>query len=194
MNCHSILFAFLLGTSPAWLVPSMAADRQSCPVTRPSDPAFTPPAPYPEAGSREFLYGAPALWTIVYPDWHIHRGGKLPFFRQGYDWMKGRAPAPRLTVVARRLDREEPLVWNGWANNGFMELQGISFMVTGIDIPAAGCWEIAAHYVESQNNIQNLTYTVWVEPKASPKNNFTSAGRWCSSILAGRVSVGWKVA
>jgi len=143
----------------------MAADRQSCPVTRPSDPPFTPPAPYSSSvGSHEFLYGGPALWTVVYPDWHIHSGGKLPFFRQGYDWAKEQAP--RITVVARRLDREEPLVWNGWAGSGFIEGKGLAgmFMVTGIDIPASGCWEIAAHYVENQRNIQTLTYTVWVAP------------------------------
>jgi hypothetical protein len=72
---------------------------------------------------------------------------------------------PRLTVVARRLDREESLVWNGWANNASTG-RGIAgmFMTKGIDIPAPGCWEIAAHYVESPGNIQTLAYTVWVEP------------------------------
>lgn len=165
MNCHRVSCALLLAACSAGLVPSMAADRQGCRVTRPSDPPFTPPAPYSSyAGSHEFLYGGPVLWTVVYPDWHIHSGGKLPFFRQGYDWRK--EEAPRLTVVARRLDREEPLVWNEWANNGFIEGRGLAgmFMVTGIDIPASGCWEIAAHYVENQRNIQTLTYTVWVEP------------------------------
>ncbi len=110
------------------------------------------------------LYGSPALWTIVYPDWHVHGGGKLPFFRQDYEWTK--EPAPRLAVVARRLDREEPLVWNGWTNNAFIEGRGIAgmFMVTGIDIPSSGCWEITSHYLESQNRIQTLTYTVWVAP------------------------------
>jgi hypothetical protein len=165
MNCHRVFCAFLLGACSTWFVPSMAADRQSCPITRPSDPPFTPPAPYSSsAGSHEFLYGSPALWTVVYPNWHIHSGGKLPFFRQGYDWTK--EEAPRLTVVARRLDREQPLVWNEWANSGFIEGKGLAgmFMVTGIGIPASGCWEIAAHYVENQRNVQTLTYTVWVAP------------------------------
>jgi len=110
------------------------------------------------------MYGSPALWTIIYPDWHVHGGSKLPFFRQGYDWMKEKDP--RLTVVARRLDREQPLVWNGWANSASIEGKGISgmFMATGINIPTSGCWEITAHYVESRDNIQTLTYTVWVEP------------------------------
>jgi hypothetical protein len=164
MNCRPLFFAFLLANGSVWLAPSMAADRESCPVTRPSDRPFVPPAPYSaRVGNDEFLYGTSALWTIVYPGWHVHSGGKLPFFRQGYDWVKERDP--RLTVVARRLDGEAPLVWNGWANNGSIEGRGIAgmFMVTGIDIPAAGCWEIAAHYLESRGNIQTLTYTVWVE-------------------------------
>jgi len=32
------------------------------------------------------------------------------------------------------------------------------------------------------------------EPKGPPKNYFTSAVRSCNSILAGHVSVGWRVA
>jgi len=40
----------------------------------------------------------------------------------------------------------------------------VSFMTTGLGIPAAGCWEIAAHYAPLDGNSQTLTYTVWVEP------------------------------
>jgi hypothetical protein len=52
-------------------------------------------------------------------------------------------PSPRLTVVARRLDGNAPLVWNGWANNAFIEGEGAAgmFMVTGVDISSSGCWE-----------------------------------------------------
>jgi hypothetical protein len=66
-------------------------------------------------GEDEFLYGSSALWTVIYPNWHVHGGSKLPFMRQGYDSMKEKEP--RITIVARRLDRPEPLVWNGSANN-----------------------------------------------------------------------------
>ena len=75
-------------------------------------------------------------------------------------------PSPLLTVVARRLDSNAPLVWNaGYANNASIEGEGAEgmFMVTGVDIPSSGCWEIAAHYL-GPDNIQTLTYTVWVEP------------------------------
>jgi hypothetical protein len=75
-------------------------------------------------------------------------------------------PAPRLTVVARRLDSNAPLVWNALANHAFIEGEGAAgmFMVTGVDIPSSGCWEIAAQYLGPDNPIQTLTYTVWVEP------------------------------
>jgi hypothetical protein len=175
MNRRGLFFAFLLASCSGWINPVFAADRRSCPVTRPPVHPFVPPAGYSAgAGENEFLYGSSALWTIIYPNWHIHSGGKLPFFRKGYDWMKEKEP--RLTVVARRLDRPDPLVWNDPANNAgpSMVWNGYNgkpvdgntggFMVTGVDIPSAGCWEIAAHYVQSFDNIQTLTYTVWVEP------------------------------
>jgi hypothetical protein len=164
MNSRCLFLTFSLAIWAGCAYPSLAADKQACPITKPSDHPFVPPPPYdPNAGINEFLYGTPALWTLIYPDWHVHSGGKLPFFRQGYDWMK--EPAPRLTVVARKLDGEAPLVWSDWANNASIEGRGMAgkFMVTGIDIPAPGCWEIAAHYV-APNYIQTLTYTVWVEP------------------------------
>ena len=86
-----------------------------------------------------------------------------PFWRVGFDWRKeGR---PRLTVVARRLDHNGPLVWNDLPGSGFMEGEGLEgmFMVTGIDIPSSGCWEIAARYI-AEPDIQTLSYTVWVDP------------------------------
>jgi hypothetical protein len=159
-----ILFAVATGLAQQ----TLSADMASCPVTRPPDPPFRPPAPYSaSAGSHEFLYGSSALWTVVDPDWHIHSGGKLPFFRQGYDWKK--SGRPRLTVVARRLDGKAPLVWSGLAGSGFEEGKGLEgmFMVTGIDIPSSGCWEIGAQYVDDSRSVHNLAYlafTVRVKP------------------------------
>jgi hypothetical protein len=172
MNCRRLFFAFLLANCLGRI---LAADRRDCPVTQASDHPFVPPAPYSIlVGEDEFLYGSSALWTVIYPNWHAHSGGKLAFFRQGYDWMEEKDP--RLTVVARRLDHDEPLVWNRWASNGgpsfawnghsWQPVDGDigGFISTGIDIPSWGCWEIATHYLQSPWNIQTLTYTVWVEP------------------------------
>jgi hypothetical protein len=167
MRSRCLFLALSLAISAGCLGPSLAADKQGCPATKPSEHAFVPPPPYKSTvGSGEFWYGTPALWTLIYPGWRVHSGGKLPYFRQGYDWMKEKDP--RLTVVARRLDGNAPLVWNGWANNASIEGEGVAgmFMVTGVDIPSSGCWEIAAHYLypAGPDKIQILTYTVWVEP------------------------------
>lgn len=131
-------------------------------MTKAPDPPFIPPPPFDgeTLGRDQFSYGTAALWTIVHPHWRVHGRGKRPFFRQGYDWLQ--EENPRLTVVARRLDNPEKMVWAGWANNG--NSGNRSFMVTGLSIPTAGCWEIAARYSPAPDNIQTLIYTVLVEP------------------------------
>jgi hypothetical protein len=161
-----VTFAFLFSNCSTRLTPSIAANRQNCPITKPSDHPFVPPAPYSSSlGNNEFFYGTPALWVVVERHWQLHgyAGQKLPYFRQGYDALKeGR---PRLTVVARQLDGKAPLVWNGLAGSGSTG-EG-SFMVTGLEIPSPGCWEIGTQYVDTSRDIhtvQTLSYTVWVEP------------------------------
>jgi hypothetical protein len=165
MRSRCLIFALSLAISAGCLCPSLAANKRKCPVTKSSDHPFVPPPYNSTVGIDEFWYGTPALWTLIYPRWRVHGvGQKLPYFRQGYDWME--EPSPLLTVVARRLDSNAPLVWNGgYANNASIEGQGAGgmFMVTGVDIPSSGCWEIAAHYL-GPDNIQSLTYTVWVDP------------------------------
>jgi hypothetical protein len=143
---------------------SIVDGKEGCPITKAPDPPFVPPPPFNglTAGSGEFFYGTSALWAVVQRHWRVHgfAGSKLPYFPQGYDWLK--EPAPRLTVVARRLDSPEQMVWAAPASHSNDKIG--SFMVTGF-ILTTGCWEIAAHYTPaSPDKIQTLTYTVWVEP------------------------------
>ena len=121
----SLLLASLIVV--ATIHPHLAADEAKCTVTKPLEHPFVPPAPYSSsAGSNEFFYGTPALWTAIDPVWRVHSGGKLPFFRRGYDSTKeGR---PQLAVVARRLDGEGPLVWNGLPGSGSVEGKGLAGM------------------------------------------------------------------
>jgi hypothetical protein len=156
-------FVLCLALAACFPNASLADGKGGCPVTNAPDPPFVQPPPFNDEtlGSGEFFYGTSALWAMVHPHWRVHGGGKLPYFRQGYDWLQEKDP--RLTVVARRLDSPEKMVWAGWANNGNVANKK-SFMVTGLSIPTAGCWEIAAHYSPAPDNIQTLTYTVWVEP------------------------------
>jgi hypothetical protein len=63
---------------------------------------------------------------------------------------------PELTVRAERLDREANDVVVDHANNGGRADVG-TFMVTGMELPTAGCWEITAEYRGAK-----LSYVVWV--------------------------------
>jgi len=159
-----VLFLALVASVPR---SSFADGKQTCLVTAAPDPPFVPPPPFrADSSNGEFLYGTPALWAVVQRHWQVHGfdGQKLPYFPQGLDSTKEHNP--RLTVVARRLDGPEPMVWAGWAN-GAGATEGtakVSFITTGLSIPAAGCWEIAAHYIPSPSDSRTLTYTVWVEP------------------------------
>jgi hypothetical protein len=63
------------------------------------------------------------------------------------------------------LDGEGPLVWNALVGSGGpAEGKGVEdiFMVTGIDVPSSGCWEITARYAAVEPEIQTLSYIVWV--------------------------------
>ena len=143
-----------------------AGERDGCPVTKAPDPPFVPPLPYRSTLGPEFLYGTPKLWTIVYPHWQMQRfrGSKLPFFRQGFDSRTERSPD--LTVVARRLDGPARTVRANGASGSTTDgtVAGM-FMVTGLEIPTAGCWGLAAGYAPTpEEPVRTLRYTVWVEP------------------------------
>jgi hypothetical protein len=128
-----------------------------CPVTAAPSQPFIPPAPYsanPSPGG--FWHGTASLWTWVSSDPNWWRGpvgsevpymAKLAYWRAGFDARK--EMDPELTVVARRLDVPAPLVWAEHASavwdSGHRSLPD-ELMLTGINIPSGGCWEIAAHY------------------------------------------------
>ena len=161
------LIVIVLALAAGFAQLSTAGEREGCPVTKVPDPPFVPPLPYRAySGNVQFMYGTAALWSVVNPHWQMRgfRGSKLPFFRQGYDSRNERNP--ELTVVARRLDGPSQTIRAARANMASMDgtIEGM-FMVTGLEIPTAGCWEIAARYAPSPDEVsRTLTYTVWVEP------------------------------
>jgi hypothetical protein len=127
----------------------------ACPVTQLPDPPFTPPKPYGAPLEGEFWFGSPALWTSLpvdgaWRDLPLSRSGytqKLAWWREGYDWQA--EPEPDLIVTGRRLDGEAPPLAASKATNAFAEDIG-SAMLVGVDIPAAGCWEITGRYGEQE--------------------------------------------
>jgi hypothetical protein len=136
----------------------------SCPVTAAPEPPFAPPAPWPAASpyAGQFWHGSAALWTMLnaHGVWRAlpkdaHGfGQKLPWWRDGYFWKD--EPQPALVVTGRRLDAEAPPLEALPASNGFHDDLG-SFMMTGFNLPTAGCWEVTGAYGEAR-----LSFVVWV--------------------------------
>jgi hypothetical protein len=136
-----------------------------CSVTRSPEPRFVPPEPYaewPSAGS--FWYGSNALWT------GLRTGGiweSLPKSDAGYVnkialWAEGYSqtmePQPAITLSARQLDGLAEVAPHAHGNNAYHPDYG-QFMMTGIELPTLGCWEITIEYKEA-----SLSFVVWLRP------------------------------
>jgi hypothetical protein len=139
----------------------------SCPVTRPPNPPFVPPAPYPAKwGTEVFWFGTPKLWTVlpISGEWRGLRGyhpTDLSYRQKLFWWRQGSysvaEPRPRLTVTGRQLDASEPPLEVSGPNAGYREEKTKSFMVVGADFPTLGCWEITGDYEGDK-----LTYVIYV--------------------------------
>lgn len=155
---------------------SFAQNSGGCAATEAPATPFVPPpefGPAPKIVGPSFLYGTPGLWAyVVRTHWKLHgyEQNKLPYFSQSYNW-KAEPAYTKMVVLARRLDAPAPLVWSDVVNgagpsHGAGEPEDLSkpgFMVTALDIPTAGCWEISARYTVARGLYHTLSYTVLVE-------------------------------
>jgi hypothetical protein len=161
---------YLLSLSPIGLSQdrsTMPAVPNTCPVTKPASSSFVPPRPYPAKSSvGQFWFGTYKLWTVL-PVTGVWRLGhysfsdptfrqKVSFWRQGYDPQA--EPRPNLTVSGRRIDASAgPLQTDGKGNGSWTKDD--QFIMTGINFPTAGCWEITGRYENDE-----LAFVVWVSP------------------------------
>jgi hypothetical protein len=142
---------------------------QTCPVTKPYQASlYVPPYPYlTKAPSGSFWFGTDRLWTAlpVNGTWsglpHYTPSDptfrqKLFFYRQGYDWRSD--PRPKLFIKGKRLDAPAVPLLSDDANNGMVRPDQ-PFIVTGVNFPTLGCWEVTARYKDDA-----LTFVVWVAP------------------------------
>lgn len=152
-----------VGNTTPTPLPQLPPD--TCPITQPQDPIFVPPEPYPEqAPYGNFWYGGNDLWTSLQPNgrWYAlphdekGYGQKVFFWREGFDMTKENQP--QITISGRRLDGDAPTFEETGGTNGYHGDMG-QFMLTGVTIPTAGCWELTARYNEAQ-----LSFVVWVVP------------------------------
>lgn len=148
--------------------PRTSVVPSSCPVTKPGDQPFVPPAPHPAKPSLDgFWFGTDRLWTALpvtgswsglphYTPKDPTFRQKLAFWRQGYD--PHTEPQPDLTVSGKRIDAlAGPLQSDGKGNGSWTKND--QFIMTGINFPTIGCWEITGRYESDE-----LTFVVWVAP------------------------------
>ena len=137
-----------------------------CPVTTPGNVSFRAPAPHSPVAPWEglFWYGTDGLWTTLHTDgvWTT-----LPKAPDGYTqkivWWSTffslkDEPKPALVVSGQRLDaKSEPLRFYGATN--MIEEEAGEAMLTGVEFPTLGCWEVRAEYKKSE-----LKFVVWIAP------------------------------
>jgi hypothetical protein len=137
-----------------------------CPVTTAESASFIAPEPYSPTAPWEglFWYGTKGLWTALHTDgvW-----AKLPKTSDGYtqkimwwsdSYVLKDELEPALVVTGQRLDaKAEPLRFYG-ATNAMADDIGEA-MLTGVEFPTLGCWEVSAKYKKSE-----LTFVVWIAP------------------------------
>ena len=145
------------------VAPAVQSQQAACPITRPQQPQFIPPAPYSAtAPSGEFWYGAPPLWTAIpnsgtWPGLPYESGSyvqKVFWWRDGYDWRS--EPSPKLSVSGVRIGGPAKSLASSAATNAFAADIGSTMLVL-VQIPAQGCWKITGQYKEA-----SLSFVMWV--------------------------------
>jgi len=160
-----LLFLASVAFSQNHLTTPVAPD--SCPVTKPSERPFVPPSlHFTKLAADRFWFGTDRLWTILPLNGTLGLGHytssdptfreKLPFWRQGYD--PHAEPRPNLTVSGKRIDAIAPPLQTDGKGNGSWT-KNDQFIMTGINFPTAGCWQITGRY-----NDDELTFVVWASP------------------------------
>lgn len=162
---------------PATAAPSAdTAVPATCPVTLPSEPAFIPPGPYPQAppsAPRSFWHGTSGLWTML-DTTGIYHGLALPsptqpggiitrnkvfWWTPGFHPMWNPATQRHFKVDARRLDGEAPKFARPWVTNAHVPEWGGWSLLTMVELPTVGCWEVTGTL-----GGDSVSFVVWVAP------------------------------
>ena len=139
---------------------------KDCPVTTSANVSFKAPEPFsPDAPWKGiFWYGSEHLWTAlqnegVWADLPENPDGftqKIMWWSSQYSLKDELEPA--LVVSGKRLDGEAPTLRFYGATNAMADDMGEA-MLTGVEIPTLGCWEITGQYKKSE-----ISFVVWVAP------------------------------
>jgi hypothetical protein len=163
----------LAGIALAW-----AAWAADCPITAPPNPPFVAPAPHTPIPSdtRSFWYGTDNFWTALRVGglWqalpHNDQGYRQKIFLWSRDYNRRTEPQPDLRISGRRLDGDAPPFVVEKGTNA-ISVDGTAAMLTGINIPTTGCWEITSSY-----HGHELTFVVKVEDQSITRADLS--GKW----------------
>lgn len=143
---------------------------KDCPLTQPPEPAFIPPLPnLAKTPPGYFWYGTEDLWTMLSVDgvWGAlpyfgdetggeHYFNKLFWWNKDYDWQA--EPSPEFTATGQQLDGVGLTFTTSDATNAYTP-DFASAILTGVEIPAAGCWMLTGSYQG-----HSLSFVVWIAP------------------------------
>lgn len=153
-----------IGGPAALPADSPAVTAEACAVTRPNPPLGAP-SPYPDSppDDRYAWFGTPELWTMLDLDGEVWDAANTSFpvsqklFWWSSNWAGMREDQePALTVVATRLDGPGT-VRTDQATNASDDSLGGQAMLTGIEFPTPGCWQLTGQYGDVV-----LSYIVWI--------------------------------
>lgn len=144
--------------------PGGTPSATSCNPTAAPEQPFVPPSPYPGTPPQSaFWHGHEKLWTMLGTNgsWRSLPRNAQGFRQKVFWWSPGFdgrvEPQPNLVVTGRQLDGPGSFVNSGPATNAHHVDFGGWTILSGIDVPNAGCWELTGHYRD-----QALTFVVWV--------------------------------
>jgi len=144
----------------------------SCPVTRPPAVPFTPPGEHVMGKhDKGFWLGTEKLWIALPKSGEVWGWGpRAPdapdltakVFWGSVDFDYRRKKDYVLKVTGRRLDGNAPPLLVDKVTNALFVPHAA--MLTGVYVPAPGCWEITGDYKGRQ-----LSFVVWVYPATQRK-------------------------
>jgi len=141
---------FFAGTLATLIAPDLNA-ADTCPVTHEPTPEFVPSGlAHVYETAHGFYYGTKKLWVFVeispwrgLPLWDIGYRNKIAWWSEGYDWKAD--PAPTLAISGKRLDGSAPALVVSGTNGSYTGDLG-AFIMSGVNFPTAGCWEITGKF------------------------------------------------
>ncbi len=141
----------LVGCSNLGAQPNLYSPEE-CPVTKASDPETRLYGP--QGGLQVFITND-GIWDGLPQSEEGGFGQKVFWKYPGYSQTE--EPIPAITLTGEQLDGNgtfEPL--GPGTNAGASDLLGAAIL-TGVEIPNAGCWQLTGQYRDSQ-----LSFVVWV--------------------------------